>query len=116
MSLYKTLTLHAGSTFCETLDLIDNNGTPVNFFNYEIKARMAESGYSEDFIIINTEVINYLQGKIQISLSASETSLLSPGRYLFEIVIIDQNSVVTNLIHGIIDVIPGIGLQTSTYV
>lgn len=116
MSLYKTFTLHAGSTFCENLDLIDTNGNPVNFSNYEIKARMAESGYSEDFVIINTEVINYSQGKIQISLSASETSLLSPGRYLFEIVIIDQYSVVTNLIHGIIDVIPGIGLQTSTYV
>lgn len=116
MSLYKTFTLHAGSTFCETLDFVDNSGIPINFSNYEIKSRMAESGYVDSFININTEIVNYTQGKIKLSLSATETSNISPGRYLFELVIIDQYSVVTNLIHGIIDVIPGIGINLSKYV
>lgn len=115
MPIYRTYTIYAGSKFCEPLELIDTNGVPINFSNYEIIARMAESGYSEDFIVINTEVISYTQGKIQLSLTATETSNIRPGRYVFVVIIIDQYSTPTVIVDGIIDVIPGIGLSSSSY-
>lgn len=116
MALYRTYTLYAGTSFCETLDLVDTNGTPINFSNYEVKARMAESGYTDDFITINTEVTSYNQGKIKLILSATETASIRPGRYVLMVVIIDQYSVPTLIIDGLIDVIPGVGLSSSNYI
>jgi hypothetical protein len=75
MALYKNYTIYAGTAFCEPIDLVDS--APINFNNYEVKARMAESGYSESYISINTEVTHYTQGKLQLSLSADETSVLA---------------------------------------
>jgi hypothetical protein len=115
MALYKNYTIYAGTAFCEPIDLVDSSGAPINFNNYEVKARMAESGYSESYISINTEVTHYTQGKLQLSLSADETAAIRPGRYVFVVVIIDQYSVPTAIIDGIIDVIPGIGLSSFSY-
>lgn len=115
MAAYKTLILYQGTTFCEIFDLTDIYNQTINLANYTAISRMAKNPLSENYTELTTEIVDYTSGKIKVTLSSEETTKLSSGRYVFEVLLIDTYQVITKLIDGIIDVIPGIGLSTKTY-
>ena len=47
-------------------------------------------------------------GEITMSMSAANTSLLTPGRWVYDVEIEDQASVVTRIFEGIVVVMPGV--------
>lgn len=115
MTIYRTFTIYAGCSFVEPLEFTDDDGNPINLINYTIKGRMAESGYSETFTEFSINIVNYSQGKIEITLTKDQTKELTPGKYVFILIIIDQYGNITPLVDGLIDVIPGIGLSIEDY-
>lgn len=116
MSIYKTFLLYQGTTFCpESINLLNSTGLPINLVGYSVVGRMAQSFYSESFVELTTEITSYTSATIQISLTPEQTATISPGRYVFEIILIDVNDTIHRLVDGIIEVVPGIGLTTTNY-
>ena len=115
MITFTELLLYAGTTFCQTFTITDTNNIAINLSNYDIFGRMAKSQYSENYIPLTIEIVNYSEGIIKVSLESDITANIFPGRYNFEIVIVDSYGSVTKIISGVIDVIAGISVNNTKY-
>jgi hypothetical protein len=116
MITFTELLLYAGTTFCQTFTITDTNNIAINLSNYDIFGRMAKSQYSENYIPLTIEIVNYSEGIIKVSVESDITADIFPGRYNFEIVLVDSYGSVTKIISGVIDVIAGISVNNTKYV
>lgn len=115
MVTFTELLLYSGTTFCQTFTITDTNNSAINLTNYDIFGRMAKSQFSENYISLTIEIVNYSEGIIKVSLESDITADIFPGRYNFEIVLVDSYGSVTKIISGVIDVIAGIGVNNTKY-
>jgi hypothetical protein len=57
---------------------------------------------------IDSNITDADSGEITLSMSAATTSALKPGRYVYDLVMIDPGDVVTRVTEGIVTVSPGV--------
>lgn len=108
MSGYVELTLEQGSDFNAVLNLTDSSGTALNLTNYSIESQMRKSYYSStatDFVMTITSIAT---GEISMAMSAANTSNLTPGRYVYDVLVTDNSNIKTRIIEGIINVKPSV--------
>ena len=115
MITFTELLLYAGTTFCQTFTITDTNNIAINLSNYDIFGRMAKSQFSENYIPLTIDIVNYSEGIVKVSLESDITANIFPGRYNFEIVLVDFYGSVTKILSGVIDVIAGIGVNNDIY-
>ena len=112
MAEYVELYIDQGTTFNTTINLNDDDtNLPQNLTGFIVTGSLRKSLLSVNTSgNISCSVSNTVGGEITLSMSASNTSNLSPGRYFFDIKTIDTiaSNAVARLIEGIIVVSPGI--------
>ncbi len=103
---YAELTLNQGTTFTSDLKLTNDDGLPRNLANATFTSQIRKSYYSANItanIIITSA--NTANGEITLSVDAANTTNISPGRYLYDVKMNDDGSVV-RILEGIITVTP----------
>ena len=108
MAEYVELSIEQGTTFSTTINVNENDGSPKDLTTYSARSQMRKSYYSsssKDFTMTKTDAAG---GEITMSMSAANTSLLTPGRWVYDVEIEDQASVVTRIFEGIVVVMPGV--------
>lgn len=112
MSEYVELYIDQGTTFNTTINLNDDDtNLPQNLIGYIVTGSLRKSLLSINASAnITCNVSNAVGGEITLSMTSSNTSNLSPGRYFFDIKTVDTyaSNAVARLIEGIIIVSPGI--------
>jgi len=89
MAVYTTnLTIYTGTDFTQTFILGDDFGD-LNLTGYSIAMKMKKHGGSVSSTTVTTQITNAAIGRFRVSLTASETSSLKPGRYYYDIVLIE---------------------------
>jgi len=116
MVIYKDIYISQGTTFFEKICLVDDYQQPLSITNYAVEGRLSKSYYSSTFIDLNAVVLDAPNGNLQISLSSDESANLKPGRYVYEIVLIDLFQNVTKIVEGVAIVNPGISVANNKYV
>jgi len=108
--MYAELTIDQGATFEETIDLENDDGTPVNLANTSFNAQIRKSYYSTNITanIVVTIISPNTNGQVQLSLSAANTANIKAGRYLYDLKMINSANVVTRVVEGIATVTPQI--------
>lgn len=112
MATYSNIFADQGSDFSTQIDLSDS----VNFdmSTYTAAGRVAKS-YDGSTKATFAASINAEEKIVTISLTASQTALLKPGRYLYDVIIVSADSPpdVTRILEGQIDVTPGVTFDSS---
>ena len=107
MAGFVELTVEQGATFSTEISLKDVYAQPINLSQYTVNSQMRKSYYSTTAITFTSTVVDAVQGTLKISLSATQTANVSPGRYVYDVTI-TTNSVVTRVIEGIVTVLPSV--------
>ena len=107
---YTNLYIEQGTTYSTTITLDDVYNNTYNLAGYTANSAIKKSYYSSNATAVFTTVINANTGTITLSMSAPVTSNISPGRYVYDTKITDNNNNVTRILEGIAEISPAVSL------
>ena len=96
-----------GATFTTTFNLVDENNKPLDLSTYTANSEMRISYYSVNSYSFSAS--GYVNGAIVLTMNASSTAVIWPGRYVYDIELTDSfNNNISRVIEGIITVTPSV--------
>ncbi len=103
------LTIDTGCNFNRTFFVSDPiTNSSFNLSEYNVISQIKQWNGSSTYIDLQTEILDPSAGMIMISLTAEETILLTPGRYIYNVEMISALGVSTRLFEGIASVKQGV--------
>jgi len=105
---YQNLYVESGSNFSTTITIDDVYLNAYNLVGYTASSQMRYSYYAANATASFATNISTSNGTITLSLSAPTTANITPGRYVYDTRIIDQNNNVTRILEGIVNVSPSV--------
>jgi hypothetical protein len=105
MATKANLVIDQGTTFSTDLSLTDENGDVLNLIGYSANSQVRKWYTSSNAAAVFSTSINTTSGVVTLSLTANQTSNLVAGRYVYDVEI-DDGSVISRIVEGIITVTP----------
>lgn len=115
MALQRNLYIDQGSTFSATIAVSDYLDNPLNLTGFTFRAQLRKSHYSINSTNFTVAAPTPTNGQIVISLTAAQTLALKPGRYVYDVEIINIDTSVTRVTEGIVTVNPGVSKPVGYY-
>lgn len=104
---YAELTVDQGTTFESTIDLVNDDGSPVNIASYLFSGQIRKSYYSSSTTAeFSIQIVDAANGEANIILTSETTASIKPGRYVYDIKMTDTQNTVTRIVEGILTVTP----------
>ena len=79
----------------------------VNLTSFTANSSMRKSYYSSTANNFTATVTGNSNGQITLTMTAAETANLTPGRYVYDLLITDSGGTKSRVIEGIVSVLPG---------
>jgi hypothetical protein len=108
VAAFTEILMEQGASFSTTVNVEDTAGSAVNLTNYIASSQMRKSYYSTSYNTISSVVTGNANGEITLTMSAANTASLTPGRYVFDLVITSPTTIKTRVVEGVIVVTPGV--------
>jgi autotransporter adhesin len=105
---YTNLYIEQGTTYSTTITLDDVNNNAYNLTGYKANSQIRKSYYSTNASGFFTTTIGTSNGTVTLSLSASTSANIAPGRYVYDTKIIDSSNNVTRILEGIVEIAPSV--------
>lgn len=105
MSTKQNLTMDQGSEFLNNFSVSNANGA-VDLSTYTAASQMRKH-YSSN-TAINISVSLNANGVVQMYLPSTNTAVIEPGRYEYDVEITDSSAKTYRILEGIMTVTPGI--------
>ena len=103
------LVVNTHADFSEIFTLDDtNSNSPLNLDGYNVFSQMRKHSASSTSVSFAATVLNAAEGQIQVGLSTSQTSLLRPGRYVYDVLLIDPSGKTSRVVEGMVLVREGV--------
>lgn len=104
------ITIDQGETYTNTTSVFLADGvTAMNLTGYTVASKMRKHYTSTASHTINTTITNpATAGLIDSSLSATETSAITAGYYVYDLEITSSGGVVTRVVEGKVHMKPGV--------
>lgn len=107
MAAISNLVIDQGTTYSLTITVADATGAVIDLTGYTLRAQLRRSYGATSYTSFTTSSgADPTDGELTISLTHSQTSALKSGRYVYDIEIVDTNSVVTRVLEGIVTITP----------
>lgn len=105
---YQDLFLEQGTTFTTSLTLLDENGSPYNLTDFQVRSQARKSYFSANATITFTSSIeNANNGIIQLSANAPTTANVPYGKLVYDVLLTQiSTGAVTRVLEGQIFVSP----------
>ncbi len=89
MAIYTTnLLIYTGTDFSQVFQLADDaSETLLNLTGYSSIAKMKKHGNSSTSTTFTTVFSDISNGKVKLSLTATQTESLTPGRYYYDLLL-----------------------------
>lgn len=108
------ITIDSGEDFSQDFTLLESGGKLVDLTNYSAKGQIRKHADSSTAITFQIGYINRLQGKIELNIPRWTTSLLKPGRYVYDVMVTKPNGTKEMVLEGTALVRPGVS-KSSEY-
>lgn len=110
MAAYTELLLDQGATFSNIITLTDDvTNANMNLSAYTVSSRLKKSYYTSTISAnITCTITDAGNGQITMGLTAANTANLSPGRYVFDVLITDGTGTKSRVLEGVAFVAPGV--------
>lgn len=107
MATVTNLSIDQGTTYSITIGVTDATGTARNLTGYTGRAQLRRSYYTNSNTAFTVSINNPVEGEIELSLTAANTTLLKAGRYVYDLEIVSSNNIfVERIVEGIVTVYP----------
>jgi len=108
LAAYTELNIEQYATFSTTVNVEDAAGAAVNLSGYSAASQIRKSYYSSTANNFTATITGNANGEITLSMTAANTALLTPGRYLYDLVITSPSTIKTRVVEGIVNVLGGV--------
>jgi hypothetical protein len=108
MAMTAYLDIDQGSDFATEITLQNDDGTPMNISGFDIYSQFRKSYGSTTAYQFQAAITNGVQGKFTLSLAGSVSSNIRPGRYLYDVEIVNLTPTKMRVVEGIITINPEI--------
>lgn len=108
MAAYSELFVEQYADFSTTVNVEDSNGDAINLSGYSAASQIRKSYYSSTANTFTSSVTGTANGEVTISMTAANSANMSPGRYLYDLVITSPAGVKTRVVEGIVTILPGV--------
>lgn len=108
MAGYAAINIEQHANFSRVITVKAANGSAQNLVGYTANTLVRRSFYSEHSNTITTIITDGPNGQITLSMTAANTGLLIPGRYVFDTTTTTGGGVVQRMIEGIAVISPGV--------
>lgn len=109
MAEFVELTIEQGATFFTEVLISDANGEAKNLAGYNVRSQIRKSYYSTSSVDFEIDIIDPAHGIVVMEISAANTSNISPGRYVYDMILANTSTNnVTRIFEGIATVLPGV--------
>ena len=105
MATIQNLYIDQGTTYSLTITVSDQNGDVKDLTDYTVTAQMRKSYYSSTATSFTASATSPTDGEITISLTATQTSALKAGRYVYDIEIASDEETL-RVLEGIVVINP----------
>lgn len=85
MATSSNLFIDQGSDYSSIITLNNQDGTPRNLTGHTLAAQFRKSYNSSSFTNFDVSLYNAAQGQIRLRLTATASSAIQPGRYLYDV-------------------------------
>ena len=103
------LTLEQGANLTSVVTVNDAQGDAVNLTTYSAASQLRKSYYSSSANTMSAIVTGNANGEITLTMTAANTALLTPGRYVYDLVITNStDNSKTRVIEGTAIVLPSV--------
>lgn len=108
MAIISNLTIDQGTTFTANIDCTASDDAALNLTGYTVAGQLRKTYDSTTSTPFAAIIANALTGRIQISLTPTQTGALAAGRYVYDVEITDQNGIITRVVEGQVEITPGV--------
>ena len=109
MAAFAEIFIEQGANLSSTVLVTDPFGYTVNLSTYSAASQLRKSYYSSSANSLTATVTNTAIGEITLSMTAVDSANLSPGRYMYDLIVTDRTSnTVTRVVEGIAVVLPSV--------
>lgn len=106
---YTDLYLDQGTDFASALNLQADDGSPINLTNYIFTSQIRKSYYSANATAnIAVTIIDAPNGLAELSMTAANTANIFPGRYVYDVLMMDSTNTFSRIVQGIMTVTPSV--------
>lgn len=106
MATQVNLLIDQGATFSTVIDLVDENGVPVNLSSYTGASQLRKHYTSSNAISFSVSLTS--NGVVTLALTANQTANLTAGRYVYDVEVTDTGGIVSRIVEGIVTVTPNV--------
>jgi hypothetical protein len=109
LAAYVEITIEQGANLTSTVTVNDTQGDSVNLSTYSASAQLRKSYYSSSANTLSATITGNANGQITLSMTAANTSNLTPGRYVYDLIITNSvDNSVTRVVEGTAVVLPSV--------
>ena len=103
MAQKANIVIDQGADFYSEVQLDTGSELPVSYdlTGHDILAQMRKWHTSTNYIEFTSEIVDAANGTFSMSLSSDITKDITPGRYVYDAIIIDAANTVTRAVEGI---------------
>jgi hypothetical protein len=104
MATKLNLFIDQGTDFSTSIEVADEEGTPLNLTTYTGRSQMRKHYTSTTFNSFN--VTGNANGVITISMNAATSANITGGRYVWDLELVSSGNVVSRIVEGIVTINP----------
>lgn len=109
MAIVSNLVIDQGTTFQADIDVTDAAGDALDLTGYTAAGQMRKTYASTTATDFTASIQSASGGTVRISLSATQTTAIKAGRYVYDVEITKTSTgEITRVIEGQIEVTPGV--------
>lgn len=108
MAGFAEITVEQGADYTTTINVNDATGAAQNLTSYTAAAQLRKSYYSTSATNFTVSISSPTNGEITMALSSANTANLTPGRYVYDLVMTSPTNVKTRIVEGIATVLPSV--------
>ena len=109
MAAYLEITIEQGANLTSTVTVSDTQGDAVNLSTYSASAQIRKSYYSSSANTLTAIITGNANGQITLSMTAANSAGLTPGRYVYDLIITNSvDNSVTRVVEGTAVVLPSV--------
>ena len=108
MASISNIFIDQGTDFSITVDVTQADGAPLNLTGYSAAAQIRKTYGSSNVSAVFTTSISAAAGQVTLSLTDTQTSGLTAGRYVYDLNITSGAGVTTRVVEGQAIITPGV--------
>ena len=107
MAAVSNLAIDQGTTYTVTIGVTDTTGSARDLHGFTGRSQMRRSYYTNSNVAFTVNIDDPAEGLITLNLTNTQTSALRPGRYVYDLELVnDSTQDVERIVEGIVTVYP----------